>query len=59
MNSTIRQFTKANGEIDRALQAFQKERQYALTRQIRALDKYDEEMREMGDLDDIEKELHQ
>ena len=59
MKSTTRQFIKANQEVDRALEAFKEEREIALSRQKLALERYEEEMREVGDLDDIDREIHQ
>ena len=59
MKSKTTQFLKTNQEVDRALEAFKEEREYALSLQKRALKKYEEEMREVGDLDDIDREIHQ
>ena len=59
MKSKTMQFLKMNEEVDRALEAFKGEREIALSRQKRALEKYEEEMREVGDLDDIDREIHE
>lgn len=59
MNASSHTLDRESGEIDRVLKSFKSERQNALRRQLSALDKYDEEMKEIGDLDDIDRELYQ
>lgn len=40
-------------EIERVMNIFKKERTIAIARQSTALDQYDEEMKEIGDLNDM------
>eukprot|EP00596_Hydrurales_sp_CCMP1899_P006170 CAMPEP_0119039286 /NCGR_PEP_ID=MMETSP1177-20130426/8682_1 /TAXON_ID=2985 /ORGANISM="Ochromonas sp, Strain CCMP1899" /LENGTH=204 /DNA_ID=CAMNT_0007002959 /DNA_START=284 /DNA_END=895 /DNA_ORIENTATION=+ len=62
MNSLIsagHHFEKSGEEIDSALKLYSKERNVAISRQTAAIDKYEDEMKEIGDLEDIDRELGQ
>ena len=58
MNAAKQHLERESGEIDRALKLFKNDRKTAISRQMSALEKYDEEMKEIGDLDDIDRELN-